>query len=173
MTLKQVCEEYYNIVYRRCLRDLFYNQELASEVTQQTFLVLCEKWSSLCDHPNLEGWLLVTAEYKIKKAKELHTKNPYTICAEDEDFVEPTNENEIFEQVICEHLDNSLEQYEEKVYEKLNKREQILFRHLRSGKKHADIAELMGCKKGAVSVAAVRLSRKIRSLVKEIVDDIL
>lgn len=55
MTLKQVCEEYYNIVYRRCLRDLFYNQELASEVTQQTFLVLCEKWSSLCDHPNLEG----------------------------------------------------------------------------------------------------------------------
>ena len=38
MTLKQVCEEYYNIVYRRCLRDLFYNQELASEVTQQPFL---------------------------------------------------------------------------------------------------------------------------------------
>lgn len=75
--------------------------------------------------------------------------------------------------MICEHLDNALEQYEEKVYKKLNKREQILFRHLRSGKKHADIAELMSCKKGAVSVAAVRLSRKIRSLVKEIVDDIL
>lgn len=75
--------------------------------------------------------------------------------------------------MICEHLDNALEQYEEKVYKKLSKREQILFRHLRSGKKHTDIAELMGCKKGAVSVAAVRLSRKIRSLVKEIVDDIL
>jgi len=44
MTLHEICTKYYNVVYRRCSYELNFNADAAAEVTQQVFLVLCEKW---------------------------------------------------------------------------------------------------------------------------------
>lgn len=173
MTLKETCDEHYNMVYHRCLYELYFNEELAQEATQQVFLVLCEKWPLLQHHPNLNGWLLRTTTYKIQKAKAGYTRSLSTLSTDDEDFIEPVKMNDFYEQIVCERLDDDLNRYAGRVYAQLNEKERLLLGYIREKKKYAEIAQLMNSTEGAISMAAVRLFRKVRGIVKEIVDNVL
>ena len=173
MTLQETCDEYYDIVYHRCLYELYFNEELAQETAQQVFLILCEKWTQLRDHPNLSGWLLRTTAYKIQKAKASYTKSLATLSIDDEDFIEPVQRNDFYEQIVCERLEENLTRYTGEVCAHLNEKERVLLGYIREKKKYEEIARLMGSTQGAISMAAVRLFRKVRGIVKEIVGDVL
>ena len=173
MTLKEICDKHYSVVYHRCLYELYFNEELAEEAVQQVFLVLCEKWEFLQGHPNLEGWLLRTASYKIQKAKASYTQRLELVSTDAEDFIEPVRNQDFHDQVVSECLEENMGQYTGEVYARLNEKERILLGYMRKKTKYADIAKQMNMTEGAVSMAVVRLSRKIRGIVREIVDNVL
>lgn len=171
MTLKEACEEYYNIVYQRCLYELYFNEDLAAEVTQQVFVVLCEKWSSL-HHRNIKSWLLRTAKYKVLKAKEGYTKAKDIQSIDADDFAEPVKNSDFYEQIISERLEKNISLYKRKVYSRLTEKEITLAEYICAKKKYSEIAELMNTTEGAVSMAAVRLFRKVKQIVSEVVTEI-
>ncbi|MBQ7933043.1 MAG: sigma-70 family RNA polymerase sigma factor, partial [Clostridia bacterium] len=173
MTLKEVCDTYYTTVYHRCLYDLYFNEELAEEAAQQVFVVLCEKWPALQQHPNLEGWLLRTASYKVQKAKAGYTQRLELVSTDAEDFIEPVRIQDFHDQIVSEHLEENMGRYAGKVYGQLSEKERQLLGYMQKKMKYAEIAQRMNMTEGAVSMAAVRLSRKIRRIVREIVDNVL
>lgn len=171
MTLKEACEEYYNMVYQRCLYELYYNEELAMEVTQQVFLLLCEKWDSL-HKKNIKGWLLRTAKNLVLKAKSNYTKSKDILSIDDSNFVEPAAAHDFNEQIINKHLEMNLSLYKTKVYARLKDKEIVLAEYICQKKKYAEIANLMNTSEAAVSMAAVRLYRKVRQIVADVIAEI-
>lgn len=172
MTLKEVCQEYYNMVYQRCLYELYYNEDLAYEVTQQVFLILCLKWNIL-HHKNLKRWLMKTAEHKIKHAKADFTQSRNILSIESEEYIEPIIPHDLHEQILCDRVEKHISLYRQEILSQLNEREQQLVQYILEKKKYAEIAQLMEMSEGAVSMAVVRLKRKVDAIVKNITDNIL
>ena len=173
MTLQEVCNQYYNRIYRRCWFELNYNVESANEVTQQVFLLLCEKWTLVQFHPNLEGWLWKVASNKIKKAKAGYVQRSQIMSTDAEEFREPAGEDDVFSRLMCELLEENLEKYTSDVLSRLSESERILLGYIREKKKYAEIAELLEITEGAVSMRVVRLYRKVRGIVQDVVDNII
>ena len=173
MTLHEICTQYYNTVYRRCYYELNFNTDAAEEVTQQVFLVLCEKWALVQFHPNLEGWLLKVASNKLRKAKAGYVQRSQIMSTDAEEFREPMSEDDIFNRLMCEQLEADMERYTKEVLSQLSESEQILAECIREKKPYAEIAEILEITEGAVSMRVTRLYRKVREIVRNIVDNIV
>ena len=117
MTLHEICTKYYNVVYRRCSYELNFNADAAAEVTQQVFLVLCEKWPLVQFHPNLEGWLLKVTSNKLKKARAGYVRRSQIMSTSAEEFREPMREDDIFSRIMCEQLEIDLDLVAEMIEE--------------------------------------------------------
>ena len=173
MTLQETCDRYYETIYHRCLYHLNFNQESAEEVTQQVFLVLCEKWPLVQYHPNLPGWLHKTTSYKLKKAVEGNTPKVAIVSTDTEDFRETAETTDIYSELMCRQIEADMEKYTGEILSRLNESEKILLEYIRGNKTYAEIAELLEITEGAVSMRVVRLYRKVREIVQEIVDNVL
>ena len=173
MTLHEICTKYYNVVYRRCSYELNFNADAAAEVTQQVFLVLCEKWPLVQFHPNLEGWLLKVTSNKLKKARAGYVRRSQIMSTSAEEFREPMREDDIFSRIMCEQLEIDLERYANEVLSQLSENEVILAGYIREKKTNAEIAELLEITKGAASMRVSRLYKKVRGIVQEIVDNVV
>ncbi len=173
MTLQEICNQYYNVVYRRCSYELNFNTDAAAEVTQQVFLVLCEKWLLVQFHPNLEGWLLKVASNKLKKARAGYIQRSQIMSTDAEEYREPVREDDIFSRLMCEQLEEDLERYTNEVLSQLSESERVLAGYIREKKTYAEIAEILEITEGAVSMRVSRLYKKVRGIVKEIVDNIV
>lgn len=173
MTLHEVCTQYYNMVYHRCYYELNFDTDTAAEITQQVFLVLCEKWPLVQFHPNLEGWLLKVASNKLKKAQTGYIQQSQIMSTDAEEFREPVREDDIFSQIMCEQLELDLERYTNEVLSQLTESERILAGYIREKKKYAEIAELLEITEGAASMRVSRLYRKVRGIVQEIIDNVV
>ena len=148
-------------------------QTFAEEAAQQVFVLLCEKWETLQQHPNLEGWLLRTSAFKVQKAKAGYTRCLEIVSTDAEDFIEPVRIQDFHDRIVCEHLEEDMNRYAGEVYSRLTEKERTLLGYMRRKVKYADIAKELSTTEGAVSMAAVRLSRKIRGIVREVVDNVL
>lgn len=63
-----------SLLYRKCG-----DMEISRDITQDTFKTALEKKALLKNHPNLAGWLYITAYNKLKnemKKKRLHSEVP-------------------------------------------------------------------------------------------------
>ena len=172
MTLEEARRTYYNKVYRHCLKELYYNEKAAEDTTQETFAALCHSWPKL-DHDNFEPWLWKTAHNLILKAKANHTKWSLNISASDDTYPDPSTEADIHEQIVRQKIEERIDRYQAEIYSKLTDRERKLADCLRKKMKYADIAKELGSTPGAVSMAVVRLNRKVREIVRQIVENIL
>ena len=74
--------------------ELYYNSDTAAEITQEVFRVLCEKWSLVQFHPNLEGWIWKVTYNKLKKARDGYIRSSQIVSTDTEDFREPAKEEE-------------------------------------------------------------------------------
>ena len=173
MTLQEVCDQYYKKVYLRCLHSLNFNQYAAEEVTQEVFSVLCKRWTEVENHPNIQGWLRKTATNKLKKAKVRYAFRSGLVSINADNFREPLVEKDMLEQIVSGYLEEDMGQYIGEVYTRLNEKERTLLGYMQKKMKYAEIAKRMNTTEGAVSMAAVRLSRKIREIVREIVENVL
>ena len=86
---------------------------------------------------------------------------------------DPSAGSDMHEQIVRQKLEKRIEQYEAEVYAALSDREQKLTDCLRRKMKYADIARELASTPGAISMAVVRLKRKIRSIAEKIVEKIL
>ena len=169
MTLDEICQSYYTPIYRRCLHALYYNQALAEDVTQDVFHALCMQWNDL-QHTNIKSWLNITADHMILKAKAKHTRQK-NIVALDETYMESLVEQfSIEDQMLIEKINLDLDLYCDQIYAGLKEKEVQLAEYLRRKVKYAEIARLTGSTEGAVTMAVVRLHRKVEAMVRELTE---
>ncbi len=173
MTLQEICDQYYNVVYRHCLRHLKFNEDAAAEVTQQVFSVLCERWNVVENHPNIQSWLMKTANNKLRKAKVWYALRSGIVSISAETFRMPAVEKDMLEQILCEQLEADLEMYTNEVLSHLSESERILLEYKREKKTHAEIGELLGITEGAVTMRVVRLKEKIRGIAEDIITNMV
>ena len=167
MTLDELCQMYYNPIYRRCLHALYYNQAMAEDVTQDVFRALCEQWETM-ERTNIRAWLISTADHMVLKAKARHTKTQNVVTL-NEVYVEsiPTQFS-IDEQILADKINRDLELYCDQIYAGLKEKEVQLAEYLRKRVKYAEIARLTGSTEGAVTMAVARLYRKVEAMVREL-----
>ena len=173
MTLNEACEQYRNYIYRYCLRELYLNEENAEDVTQETFKALIKNWDKL-DHDNFVPWLKKVAAIQVKKMKASYTKRKAVFVETDaeEELADPSTNAEMYSQIICQKVDERLEELTEEILSQLSERDRIIAEGIRSKKKYAEIAKQLNTTEGAVAMAAVRLNRKVRELVEKKTEEI-
>ena len=171
MTLNEICQQYYSKVYRRCLHTLFYNEALAEDITQDVFHELCLQWEQL-EKTYIGAWLYKTADHMVLKAKQKYTRSVRKTVALDETYAQNLPAQfDVHEQMQIDKIDANPDLYCALVYDKLKDREKKLLKYLQMNMKYADIAHLMGSTEGAITMAAVRLRRRVEVLVQKLVDD--
>ena len=173
-SLDDICVKYYDYIYQLCLKKLFYNTELASDVMQNTFTELCVKWDKL-ENKNLQAWLRKTAEYKIKHAKVDYIKHKDVIDIDDPKiFFKELAENKEMDRIIIDDmLIHNIEKYQEQVYNKLKDNEIELLNNIRQGLDYIEIAKKTNKTHDAVKMSAFRLRKKVKNIISDIVGSLL
>ena len=172
MTLEDACHRYYNVIYRHCLKELYYNEEAAKDATQETFAAFCRCWDKL-DHDKYEPWLWKTADNYINKEKARYTKNKIMLSEPDDIYPDPSTEPDMVEQILSKKIEERIDQYHDEVIRQLTEKDLKLLDFLKRKMKYADIAREIGSTPAAVSMAVVRLNRKVKEIVRKITEKIL
>ena len=156
-----ICKTYYESVHKFCVHQLKFNHFDADDVTQEVFVLFQEKADTLEDN-NIKGWLMSTANLKIK---ELYRKR-----GNEMDYV-PIDDCEIEDEAadVCAMLEEhnnfdieKIDQYRDIIFNHLNNRERELYqKHYVERKSHSQIAEEMNTNAKNVSVMVSRLRKKI------------
>lgn len=171
MTLNEICQQYYSKVYRRCLHALFYNDALAEDVAQDVFHALCLQWEQL-EKTYIGAWLYKTADHMVLQAKQKYTRSIRRTVVLDEMYARNLPaEFDVHEQMQINKIDENPDLYCALIYDELKEREKELLKYLQMNMKYADIARLMDSTEGAITMAAVRLRRKVEVLVQKLVDE--
>lgn len=167
MTLDEVCRAYYPHVYRRCLLNLYFNQALAEDVTQDVFCRLCLQWDTL-QKTNIRAWLIRTTDFLVLQNRAQYTKSQNIVPLE-EDWVERIPESlTVDERLLSDRIVRDLDAYCDLIYARLREKDIRLAEYLRQKRKYAEIAELTGSTVDAVTMAVLRLHRKVEAIVNDI-----
>lgn len=124
---------------------------------------------------NIKGWLIVTASNKIKQAKTKYAKTKNIV---DIDSYLNT-EKEIMEyediDVIIKNdiIIRNIEQYKNKIYEKLSEDEIKISEYLQEGLTQLQISEKMDIKYEATRMRIGRLRNKVKKILDEVVNSLI
>ena len=77
------------------------------------------------------------------------------------------------EQILCQKIEERIDQYHNDILSQLTEKELVLLDCIKRKMKHADIAREIGSTPAAVSMAVVRLNRKVKEIVRRITEKIL
>ena len=123
--LENVTEQYYMPIYKYCYKRLYYNESYAYDITNEVFILLCEKWDSL-QKENIKAWLYRTAENLLKqffrKNNKLHEEVIYI-----DDLDDSTKNNLTYEQDFENINNDDIEIYKNEILNKLSESEKELF----------------------------------------------
>ncbi len=161
---EEIAETYYDDVYRFCFSRI-QNEEEASEVTQDVFLLFQEKCDELNDD-KIRAWLFSVANNKIKeKSREIAERekrlifgNIYSLKSEDEQTYE----------LECDNIltDEEIEKMKSEIISSLNEKELELFMYVYSKHmKYARLAETLGVSEASLRTRVSRLNAKIKAKV--------
>lgn len=124
------------------------DKELAEDVVQETFLELWRKVEDLQNHPNLSGWLYLTARNKMLK---LGKKKSQLYPVEDSKLIIAGGEEKYEEVEFTESMKSLISETE---YEMLRD-------YYIGGYSAADIAKKYKIGKGGVRMRISRIKRKV------------
>ena len=71
----QIYQKYFKMVRNICYSGVFFNQEIAEELTDDVFMVLLNK-SERVEPDKYESYLVSVAERKVKEARRAHVRRP-------------------------------------------------------------------------------------------------
>ena len=171
---ESLCDKNYENVYFFCQSLLGYNSQsadIAEECTQQTFLEALRNIDKLRVHPNVQAWLYKVARnivngflrniYKKKKNEENVDYNKFDV--EDKSY-------HSLEDLFDYH--GNLEELCSKVLEVLEIDEYELYIDYYKNKIPASkLSEKYNISKTALTTRAYRLKKKIKVIVKELLED--
>ncbi len=157
-----IAKAHYESILKYCLVSLNHNTHDAKDITQEVFLLFQEKCDKLDDR-NIKSWLLKVANLKIKEYNRGIQKETDNLITEPFDIEDESA-------TICAMLEkcnsfdsDNIEKYREIVFEKLNEKEQTLYRkHYIEKKSHSQIAEELNTNSKNVSVMISRLNKKLK-----------
>lgn len=161
---EEIAEAYYDDVYRFCFSRI-QNEEEASEVTQDVFLLFQEKCDELNDD-KIRAWLYSVANNKLKeKSREIAEREKRLIFGitsglKSED--ELTYEMEYEENITDEEIDEK----KSEIISSLSEKELELFMYVYSKHmKYSRLAETLGVSEASLRTRVSRLNAKIKAKV--------
>lgn len=163
---QEITEKYYTDVYSYCYSLVNSDTHEAEVLTQDVFVLFYEKCNEL-DDTYILRWLLVVAK---NKAKEFYRqkKKDSALVSLDESFLE-IDDNDIqkmFEENFTDN-DIDIDKYISILLKALNKKERELYYKIFQEKKpYKEIAAEMNITEAALSSRAIRLKKKIRTIIK-------
>ena len=172
MSFEQAYTQYFNKIYQRCLYALFFDEKQAYQITEDVFVLLWKRWSTV-PKGKIEGWLRKTAKQKIYKLQASHTRAQSILSFNPEILPDHMQTADVIDQIIDEKVTRNTELYAQQVYARLKPEEVALAEYIRQGRHYREIAELMGTTEGAVSMRVTRLKRKVEKLIEAIIEGIL
>lgn len=73
--VRELYERHYQTVYAYVLPKLGFREDAAADCAHAVFDEAGDKYEKLKDHPNVLGWLMVTAKHKLHKAWRKSTRD--------------------------------------------------------------------------------------------------
>ncbi|MBO4384830.1 MAG: sigma-70 family RNA polymerase sigma factor [Clostridia bacterium] len=73
--LRMLYEKHFETIFEYCLPKLGFDKDAAADCAHAVFDEAGKKYEKLRDHPNLLGWLMVTAKHKLHKAWRKNTRD--------------------------------------------------------------------------------------------------
>lgn len=165
ITAEIIAEKYYKDIYSYCMSYLCCDDDGASDVTQEVFLLFQQKCDTL-ENVNIKSWLYRTAKNKIHEHyRKLEQSKKFVDLDESALIV---SEDELFALLdeFFEVDDEEIEKYKSAVLKTLSENERLLYNNIFiEKKKYKDIAEEMNISEKAVNLRALRLRNKIKRTV--------
>jgi len=165
----ELCNKYFEQIYNYC-KKLVKNQEqfmdIVEECAQDAFVEARKQISKLMDHPNIEGWLYVTARNLINNSyRSMYIKKRHEVLFDDNISRTLITDND-FERIFDGSID--VDKLSREILKKLTENEYELYTDYY--KSHMSIVQLS--QKHDVSATAIttriyRLKKKIRKLVHD------
>lgn len=165
--LNKLYHDYYTSIFSYCLAMLNGDDEAAADCTNAVFEEAQKNTSKLQNHPNIVGWLKVTAQYRIKRAlrkKAKKQKKEIYIDDASERYIAALQYVHEFEEESYNEID--IEKTKELVLRKLTIEEYELY-SLRFEKKLTikEIAEQISLSESAARMRLIKLELKIKQIV--------
>ena len=157
--LEKAAEQYYLLIYKYCHLKLQSNESDTYDITNEVFVVLCEKWDNL-KKENIKAWLYRTADNLLKEFFRKHKKitNELKYIEDLDDY---TANSLIYEQSFENISEYDIETYKDEVLDELSDKEKELFDMFFSEKlSYRDICERLYISKENLKKRLYRLRQK-------------
>lgn len=171
---EELCDKYYEKVFSFCLSLLGYNQksmDIAEECTQQTFLEAGKHIDNLRVHPDVQGWLYRVARnlvngffrnvYKKKKNEENVDYRVFDVEDKSNHSLEELFDYQGDLEELCSMVLESLDEEEYELY----------IEYYKNRVSVAKLSEKYNISKTALTTRVYRLKKKIKIIVKELLND--
>ncbi len=140
----------------RYVRRTIKNREAAEDITQEIFFVAYEKREELEEHPNISGWLYLTAHNKIlkwyEKQKRYSLDHEFMLENLPAKSADRTNEYQMVE--FYSSIENALSE----------KDLTILRRYYEYGYTAQELADELGITENCFKVRILRMKQKLKDL---------
>lgn len=170
--LHKLIEEHFNDIYKYCWRLVKGQRRLedfVEECTQETFFQALIQISKLEEHPNIKGWLYVTARNLINNSyRQLYKRKRYEVFFDDDATEFLSTSDDGFAKIIEDRVD--VDKLSSEVINKLNENECEFY--IDYYKKHMSVLELSlkyNISATATTTRIYRLKKKIKKVARETV----
>ncbi|KTD88336.1 RNA polymerase sigma factor [Paenibacillus etheri] len=165
---EQLCQKNIKNIYRYCAR-LTKGQtqltDIAEECTQNTFLEARKQIVKLQTHPNVEGWLYVTAKNLVRNSyRGMYIKRKHEIVFDDKIQLF-SDDNEL---AACLEETYDIKELSEKVLSVLSEDENNLYNdYFRDRMSILELAEKYHISSTAVTTRIYRVKKKLTNVIKD------
>jgi len=158
--LENISEQYYMLIYKYCYIRLESKNMYSYDITNEVFVLLCEKWDSL-KKENVRAWLYRTADILLKaffrKQQKIRKELAYI-----EDLDGFTADSLTYEQDFENISDEEIEIYRDEVLDSLSESERELFDMVFTEKlPYGEICEQLLLSRETLKKRLYRLRQKI------------
>jgi len=158
--LEHVSEQYYLLIYKYCHLKLQANESDSYDITNEVFVLLCEKWDIL-EKENIKSWLYRTADNILKEFFRKHKKRTNELKYI-EDLDDYMANSLIYEQSFENISEEDIEIYKDELLDELSDKEKKLFDMVFSEKlSYREICERLDISRENLKKRLYRLRQKI------------
>ncbi|WP_196427509.1 RNA polymerase sigma factor [Paenibacillus macerans] len=162
----QLCQSYFNDIYGYCIylvRGKFI--DIAEECTQETFLEAKKQAAKLKAHPNIKGWLHLTARNKVYKSyRRYYIQKKYETEVDLNSVCSPLS----IEAELINNYAFHIDQLKSEILKELKTEELRLYHDYFSNKLSiSKISKKYNISETAATTRIYRLKKKIKSLAHE------
>ena len=158
--IRELYERYFGTVFKYCLPKLSFDEDAASDCAHAVFDKAGEQYEKLRTHPNVLGWLMVTAKHLVhkrwtKNVRDAKRNLPLELASALPDSRDPFDAVEL--------NDEEIGRITGAVLSGLDQKETEYYRlYYTEGRSFSEISEAMGVSEKAVRAKLARIKLKLK-----------